>query len=276
VIGTPEGRGEQTRTRLTPTRDQRQRETALLWDRFVAATTEAERAQLREDVVVLNLSVARAVAGRYAGRGIPVEDLEQVASVGLVKAAQRFDPARQRDFLSYAVPTVRGEVKRHFRDLGWAVRPPRRIQDLQARVQAVSSAVQSQGRPVQPDEIAAHLAVDVGLVVESMTCSGAFAPSSLDAPLGATEASQSLGALLTAAGNDYQRVENAMVLEQALAALSARDRWILHRRFADELTQRQIGEELGVSQMQVSRWLARILSTLRTSMSAEPELGRSA
>ncbi len=258
-------------------RDGRKRQTAELWERVSASQSEDERARLRQAIVVQNMSVAQAIAKRYAARGIPLEDLEQVACLGLVKAVRGFEPSQQKDFLSYAVPTVSGEVKRHFRDLGWAVRPPRRVQELQARVNAVSSSAIAEGRAPQPAEIAVRLGVDVCHVVESMACSGAFAPSSLDAPLGESEASQSIGDLIAGQRNDFHRVENWMVLQQALGTLSPRDRQILQRRFVDDRTQRQIGEEFGVSQMQVSRLLTRILSTLRAQVEpAETDFDRSA
>ena len=140
-----------TRPRLDAERDRRTRATASLWERIVSASSEDERSRLREDVVLLNMSVARSIASRYRSRGIVLDDLEQVACLGLVKAVNGFDPGREKDFLSYAVPTISGEVKRHFRDLGWTVRPPRRVQELQARIHAVSDeTAQSLGRPRTP------------------------------------------------------------------------------------------------------------------------------
>ncbi len=123
----------------TPPRIAGGRETSALWERIAASQSEEERAVLREEVVLLNMSVARAIASRYRSRGILLDDLQQVACLGLVKAANRFDPSHEKDFLSFAVPTISGEVKRHFRDLGWTVRPPRRIQELQARISSASS-----------------------------------------------------------------------------------------------------------------------------------------
>ena len=233
-----------------------------MWEQIVSATSEEERRRLREDVVLLNMSVARSIAGRYRSRGIVLDDLEQVACLGLVKAANGFDPERGRDFLSYAVPTITGEVKRYFRDLGWAVRPPRRVQELQARIHSASDTTPSLGGPAQPQEIAARLGAPLGDVVEALTCNG-FSPMSLNVPLGESASSASLGDLLPSDGGDYDDVENSMVLNQALKSLSARDRLILRRRFFDDHTQQQIGEEIGISQMQVSRHQARILAQLR-------------
>lgn len=245
-------------------RDRRRRQTTSLWERITSAQTEEERDGLREQVVLVNLPVAQGIARRYGSRGMPLEDLEQVACLGLVKAVRGFDPTRQRDFLGYAVPTVSGEVKRYFRDFGWTVRPPRRVQELQARINSVSNdTAQTLGRDARPTEVADRLGVELSHVIESMTCRGAFTPTSLDAPLGDTGASETLGDLLAHGRDDYVDAENVLVLRRAISTLSARDLLILQRRFYEDCTQQEIGEEIGVSQMQVSRLLARILDTLR-------------
>jgi RNA polymerase sigma-B factor len=268
------------RPAAVPTRERRKQQTAELWERVHAARTEQEREGLREEIVVLNLPVAHAIARRYAARGIPVEDLEQVASVGLVKAVRGFDPALGKDFVSYVAPTVSGEVKRHFRDLGWAVRPPRRVQDLQARITATAADAEREnasGSAQRPDDIAARLGVDVSQVIEALTCRGAFAPMSLDAPVGETASSSSLGDLLTSAQDDYAHAENAIVLGRALQQLTPRELLILQLRFWEDRTQQEIGQEIGLSQMQVSRLLSRILESLRSLVGAsETELSRSA
>ena len=165
-------------------RVRRTHETSVLWERIAASKSAEERAALRDEVVVLNMPVAMAIAGRYRARGILLDDLQQVASLGLVKAVNGFDPGVGKEFLSYAVPTVSGEVKRYFRDHGWTVRPPRRVQELQARISSVSAqSDQSLGRSTQPPELAAQLGVDVNEVIEALTCNG-FTPMSLDLPLG--------------------------------------------------------------------------------------------
>lgn len=259
-------------------RDRRRRKTTTLWDRITSAQSEAEREGLREEIVLVNLPVAQGIARRYSSRGMPLEDLEQVAYLGLVKAVRGFDPARQKDFLGYAVPTVSGEVKRYFRDFGWTVRPPRRVQELQARINSVSSdTAQALGREARPTEVAARLGVELSHVIESMTCRGAFTPTSLDAPLGDPGASESLGDLLVHGRDDYADAENVIVLTRAISTLSARDLLILQRRFFEDCTQQEIGEEIGVSQMQVSRLLARILGTLRRMVDpTESDLSESA
>ena len=136
----------------------RAQRTAELLNRLAETTDEQRRHDLVDELVVVNLGVAHSIAVRYRNRGISVDDLEQVARLGLVKAAQAFDPARQNDFLAYAVPTIRGEVRKHFRDHGWTVRPPRRIQELQSRIMAAAAELtQSLGRSPRPSEIARHL-----------------------------------------------------------------------------------------------------------------------
>jgi RNA polymerase sigma-B factor len=245
-------------------RDRRRQRTTTLWEQVTSSDSELERERLREEIVLVNLPVAQGIARRYGSRGMPVEDLEQVASLGLVKAVRGFDPARQQDFLGYAVPTVSGEVKRYFRDFGWTVRPPRRVQELQARINSVANdTAQTLGRDARPTEIAARLDVELSQVVESMTCRGAFTPTSLDAPVGEYGESESLGDLLVHGRDDYANAENVIVLRRAMSGLSPRDLLVLQRRFFEDRTQQQIGEEIGVSQMQVSRLLARILVTLR-------------
>ncbi len=245
-------------------RDRRRHRTTTLWQRITSSQSEAERDGLREEIVLVNLPVAQGIARRYGSRGMPLEDLEQVACLGLVKAVRGFDPARQNDFLGYAVPTVSGEVKRYFRDFGWTVRPPRRVQELQARINSVSNdTAQTLGRDARPTEVAARLGVELSDVLESMTCRGAFTPTSLDTPVGEAGSSESLGDLLAHGGDDFVDAENALVLKRAMSTLPARDLLILRRRFFEDRTQQQIGDEIGVSQMQVSRLLARILGTLR-------------
>src|SRR6201999_317218 len=159
-------------------------------DRLLAVLADADeesRRRLEGLVVETKLHIAVDVARRYRSRGVPIEDLEQVAYLGLVKAARGFDPARATDFLSYAVPTIRGEVRRYFRDHGWTVRPPRTVQQAQARITAVESDLcQELGRSPRPSELAERLRLDLGLVVEALAANGCFSPTSLDAtPVGA-------------------------------------------------------------------------------------------
>lgn len=233
-----------------------------------AATKEGdERREIEEIVVELNVEVARDVARRYRNRGIDLDDLEQVACLGLVKAVRRFQADKGRDFLSFAVPTIRGELRRHFRDRGWMVRPPRSIQEMQAAINGAEEAlVQELGRSPRPREIAAHLGVELDLVLEALGASGCFVPSSLDAPLTPGEANE-LGNSLGEDEFGFDAAEARAALEPVLAMLTDRERLILELRFAGGKTQAEIGAEIGVTQMQVSRLLSATLAKLRDGMS---------
>ena len=221
------------------------------------------------DLIETNAGVARSMASRYRNRGIDLDDLEQVALLGLTKAAQRFDPDAGHDFLSYAVPTIRGELRRHFRDAGWMVRPPRRVQDLQSRISRAQEALESSlGRSPRPSEVAAHLGVEVDEVVEALTADGCFTPTSLDGPVG--DGSSSLGDLLGFEDRSVVAAEARIVLEPLVATLPERDQRILRMRFVDEATQQEIAEAVGLTQAQVSRVLTRILAALRADL-VEPQ-----
>ncbi len=241
----------------------------------VGLSPDAER-ELREELVVLNMPVARAVAGRYRNRGIATEDLEQVAYLGLVKAAHSFDGSAGHDFLTYAVPTMRGEVLRHFRDLGWVVRPPRRVQELQARISASEAELSTRlGRAPRPQEIAELLEEPTSSVVEANSALGCFAPASLDA---ADDGQAAIGELLGKEDAARRSVEARVVLAPVVRQLSTRDRRVLMMRFFDDRTQQEIGEEIGVTQAQVSRMLRGILARLKHDLdspqgSASPTAG---
>jgi RNA polymerase sigma-B factor len=241
--------------------------TARLLEQVAETDDEVEQKRLRDEVVVLNMGVARAIAARYRDRGIGKDDLMQAAYVGLVKAVQGFDPSFERDFLSYAVPTVTGEVKRYFRDYGWTVRPPRRVQELQAQISRASSELsQTLHRSPKPSEVAEFLSVDVDSVIEALAADGCFTPASLDVPVG-EDGSTSLGELLGEDDADLGRAEARILLAPAVRRLAPRDRRILELRFFHGWTQEQIAGDIGVTQMQVSRLLARILSDLRAELS---------
>ncbi len=240
--------------------------TARLLDQLHRTEDEAERQSLRAEVVVLNMGVARAIAHRYRQRGLAEDDLVQAAYVGLVKAVKGFDPSHERDFLSYAVPTVTGEVKRYFRDFGWAVRPPRRIQELQGSIAKASSELtQRLGRSPKPSEVAALLGLDVEAVIEALAADGAFTPASLDVPVG-EDGAATLGDLMPETDLSFASAEARVVLGPAVRKLAARDRRILELRFFEGWTQEQIAQDIGVTQMQVSRLLSRILKDLRAEL----------
>ena len=241
--------------------------TARLLSQIAKTRDKVEKQRLRDEVVVLNMGVAKAIATRYRDRGVASEDLLQAAYVGLVKASQGFDPSFERDFLSYAVPTVTGEVKRYFRDFGWTVRPPRRVQELQSRISKASNELsQTLHRSPRPSEVAEFLLVDVDSVIEALAADGCFSPASLDIPVGA-DGSTSLGELIGGEDADLSRAEARILLAPAVRRLAPRDRRILELRFFRGWTQEQIARDIGVTQMQVSRLLARILCDLRTELS---------
>ncbi len=227
-----------------------------------AAAPPALQASLREQVVTLNMELASNLARRYHRRGISEEDLRQVAFLGLLKAVRGFRPERSDSFTGYAIPTIRGELRRHFRDSGWTVRPPRRIQELQARVRSVEAdLVHELHRTPTVQELAEAVGAAVEDVTESAAATSCFSPLSLDAPT--SEDGPDLGSTLVAGEADLANAEARLLLGPAVRRLGERDRLVLDLRFFEGLTQQEIGERLGVSQMQVSRILARILSTLR-------------
>ncbi|WP_035812034.1 SigB/SigF/SigG family RNA polymerase sigma factor [Jiangella gansuensis] len=227
-----------------------------------------ERQRLIDEVVLLHLRLAESIARRYSNRGIDRDDLVQVANLGLVNAAQRFDPDLGKDFVSFAVPTITGEVKRYFRDHGWTVRPPRRVQELHAAVAAATAELtQTLGSAPTPADLAEHLGVEVDDVLEASASHECFTVASLDYRGGGgedTPLADSLGE--SEAG--FARAEAVVALAPACRDLRPRDRRILYLRFFRGWTQQEIAQELGVTQMQVSRLLARILGQLRAALGA--------
>ncbi len=229
----------------------------------LATTTDPVReGMLRERLVELNMPVAEAIASRYYRRGVAAEDLCQVAYLALVKAARRFDPGhRGIAFLPYAVPTVRGEVRRYFRDLGWMVRPPRGFQERQlAALRARSSLELRLGREPSSEEIAEELGEDPADVREALASQGCFSPDSLDMTVD-DRASTTVADLLGSEDPAHAAAEARATLAPVVRALPSRDRRVLEMRFVDDLSQREIAEHLDLSQVQVSRLLSRILPT---------------
>ncbi len=224
---------------------------------------------IRARIVAQHMKLARRIARRYANRGEPVEDLEQAALVGLVKAINGYDPLRGRDFLAYARPMMNGEVKRHFRDLTWAVRVPRKVQEGRAELgQAVAALSQRMGRPPTAEELAAELRLSEADLADLREASAAYNALSLSTPAGPDEA-RTLADTLGAVDDALDAVEDRESLHPLLNALPPRELRLLLLRFFGNQTQAEIAAELGVSQMQVSRLLAATLSRLRTSMLAE-------
>jgi RNA polymerase sigma-B factor len=246
-------------------KERARRTTGIVADLRVVEPESPHSRDLTEQLIETNAGVARSMAGRYRNRGIDLDDLEQVALLGLTKAAHRFDPTAGHDFLSYAVPTIRGELRRHFRDAGWMVRPPRRVQDLQARIARAQDELEPQlGRSPRPSEVASHLGEGLDDVVEALAADGCFTPTSLDGPVG--DGASSLGDLFGADDRALESAEARVVLAPVLRLLSTRDQRILHLRFVEERTQQEIAETIGLTQAQVSRVLTRILDDLRTGL----------
>ena len=248
------------------TRTERAEQTAALLDAAHRCSDPERAARLRERVVLINRGVAEAVAGRYRNRGIALDDLHQVAYEGLTKAVMRFDPTMRNDLLTYAVPTIRGELQRYFRDQGWTVRPPRRVQETQWQVnQVLDRLCHELGREPTPEEVCEDLGISIQDYQETMAAFGCFQPTSLDQPV-AAESTASMGDLLPADDVDTSASEARVTLAPVVRRLPERDRRILYLRFFEDLTQEEIGQNLGVTQMQVSRLLTRILGTLRTEL----------
>lgn len=206
-----------------------------------------------------HLPLADGVARRFRGRGEPVDDLRQVASIGLMKAVQRFGPERGVPFRAYALATMVGEVKRHFRDEGWAVKVPRRIQELSIEVrEALDILTQELGRVPTARELSERIDEPTDVVIEALAATSAYQPRSLDG--GAGDAPSFAEALVQSPG---ERVDALMSIEPGLARLTTQERQVVVLRFFHDMSQRQIGERIGVSQMQVSRLLNRATQALR-------------
>jgi RNA polymerase sigma-B factor len=246
-------------------RRERLARTAQLLDEASHAHGPA-RDKLLNEVIRLNLPVARSIAHRFSQRGELTEDLEQVAYLGLTKAVQGFDAGQGREFLAYAVPTITGEVKRYFRDVAWAVRPPRRLQELQLSISnAVQQLIQQLGRSPKVTELSTYLDRDLDEVIEALSCGGCFTPDSLDETRPEEESPALMDRLGTEDGN-YARVEAIALMRDACRELPPRDRRVLYLRFFQGLTQGEIGLELGITQTQVSRLLTRITGELRNRL----------
>jgi RNA polymerase sigma-B factor len=225
------------------------------------------RAALRARVIEAWLPMARHLAGRYHGRGENLDDLVQVATEGLIKAVDRYDASRGVDFAGFAIPTVLGEIRRHFRDRTWSVRVPRRLQELRLAITGANADLtQTLGRSPTVADVAAHLGVTEEEVLEGMESAYAYNSTSLSTPIGdgESELSDTLGDL----DPDLELVEARTALEPALAALDERARKIVVLRFFGNQTQQEIAEQVGISQMHVSRLLSRALLTMRERLGA--------
>lgn len=237
-------------------------------DAFVRARHSSGHVQraLHQELVLAHLNLADSVAARYRRAGRDWSDLRQVARLGLVKAVSGFEPERGVHFVSYAVPTMSGEVKRYLRDHGWMIRPPRRLQELRAQVIAVKPELsQYLRREPRIDEIANALGQERHTVEEAMLCEGSLQPTSFDARTSDSDL-RALSETLGAADENLDRAEEVAGLACALRELTSWERRLLHLRYFEDRTQQEIADEMGISQMQVSRVLTALLQRLRIQL----------
>ncbi|MEU2053344.1 SigB/SigF/SigG family RNA polymerase sigma factor [Streptomyces bungoensis] len=252
-------------------------DTAALFARMAELEDGPERDAVRDELVTAWLPMAHRIAGRFRDRGESVEDLRQVAALGLVKAIDRFDPSRGA-FESYAVPTITGEVKRHFRDRMWALRVPRRVQELRNRVRvARRDLTQNPGSP-EPSaaDIAAHTGLTEEEVAAGMEALESFSTLSLDAELSSGDDGYSLADTLGAADSSYDVVVDREAAREGLRRLPERERAILYMRFFEDMTQSRIADKLGISQMHVSRLISRSCARVRDEVLGQRPGGRGA
>jgi RNA polymerase sigma-B factor len=230
----------------------------------------------RDELVERFLPLARKLARRYAGAREPIDDLVQVASLGLVKAVDRFDTSRGTAFSSFAVPTILGELKRYFRDLGWSVHVPRGAQELALKVEEAQQQLTSRtGRPPTVDQLAQYLELSMEDVLDALETAGAHHSTSLDAPRDDVDGeSTTLAEAFGEEDKHYELVDASVTIAVAARELSTRERRVLVLRFVEDMTQTQIADEIGVSQMQVSRILRRALSRLRELTQLEAETAK--
>ncbi|MDO9494276.1 MAG: RNA polymerase sigma factor SigF [Nocardioides sp.] len=245
----------------------RHRSAGLFVELHDETAPQATRDSARDALVHLHLPLVEHCARRFRNRGEPFEDLVQVGTIGLIKSIDRFDTDRGVEFSTYATPTIIGEIKRYFRDKGWAIRVPRRLQELRMQIGAASAELtQSLGRSPTPRELAETIGCTVEEIVEGIESSNAYSTLSLDAK---DDSDDSAASMLDAIGVDDEGLEHVEIRESIkplLDKLDAREKKILLLRFFKNMTQSQIAEEIGVSQMHVSRLLTRTLDQLRASL----------
>jgi RNA polymerase sigma-B factor len=232
--------------------------------------TDPRRQRVRDELVEMHLALVEYLARRFRNRGEPLDDLVQVATIGLIKSVDRFDLERGVEFSTYATPTIVGEIKRHFRDKGWAIRVPRRLQELKlALAKATSDLSQKNGRAPTVAELAQHLGLSEEDILEGLESANAYSAVSLDAPDAGDDDSPAVADSLGTTDDSLEGVEYRESLKPLLEKLPPREKKILLLRFFGNMTQSQIAAELGISQMHVSRLLARTLAQLREGLLAE-------
>jgi RNA polymerase sigma-B factor len=249
--------------RATLTKD----EVREIFTAYQSATGEAERHKHRERLVSQHIGLVEFLARRFRNRGEPVEDLIQVGTIGLLKAIDRFDLDREVEFSTYATPTIVGELKRHFRDKGWAVRVPRRLQELHLELtKTVGNLGHDLGRSPTVEEIAKAAGITEEEVLEGLEIAQAYNFTSLDAPIDSDDGSTSFADQLGGEDEQLENLEYRASLAPEMAKLPERERKIVYLRFFKGLTQSEIASRLGISQMHVSRLLTRTLAQLREAL----------
>ena len=249
-----------------PLTEMRSRSVAL-FERLATDLSEHERADIRDQLVRLHLPLVEHFARRFLNRGEPFDDLLQVGTIGLIKAIDRFDLERGVEFSTYATPTIVGEIKRHFRDRGWAIRVPRRLQELRITITAATSELtQELGRSPTVHELAGKVGVSEEEIIEGLESANAYSTLSLDAPDNSEDSALSMMDVIGEDDEALEHVENRETIKPLLEALDPREKHILTLRFFRGMTQSQIAAEIGISQMHVSRLLARTLAELRESL----------
>jgi RNA polymerase sigma-B factor len=229
-----------------------------------------DRPRVRQRLIEAYLPLAEHLARRFRNRGEPLDDLVQVASLALVKSVDGYDHSRGAAFTSYAIPMILGELKRHFRDKGWNVRVPRRLQELRLDLgKAVSDLAQQLGHSPTIAELAVHCGVSDDEVIEAMESGHAYRALSLHAPVAGDDTGTELADMLGGLDPDLENVENRESLRPLIAKLPVREQWIIVMRFFGNMTQSQIAAQLGISQMHVSRLLAHAIGALREDLLAE-------
>ncbi|MGR1082937.1 SigB/SigF/SigG family RNA polymerase sigma factor [Olegusella massiliensis] len=247
-----------------------------VWDRdrtrALFAQYRAGNEDARQQLIVNHLNLVRFLASKFKNRGEPLEDLIQVGTIGLIKAIDRFEPDRGLEFTTYATPTIMGEIKRHFRDKGWSVRVPRRLQELS---QKVSVATETLTRELQHspsvEELAEHVSATVDEVLEAMESSSAYNSVPLESGKNEDDESAAVIDRYVTIDQDLEGSDDRMLLEQVMTDFSPRERDIVRMRFVEGLTQVEIAEKLGISQVQVSRLLRRTLSKMQERIEAKPK-----
>jgi RNA polymerase sigma-B factor len=238
--------------------------TEMLVALHTMAVGSREHAQQRERIFARCLPLADNVAKHFVRRGVPVDDITQIARLGLVNAVNRFDPAKGAHFVGFAVPTMMGEVRRYFRDHCWGLRVPRRLRELHVQIgKATTPLTQRLGRSPTASELAEVLEVPRDEIIECLVAGDAYRPSSLDAPTGDSDQARTVEQQLGSIDLHLEHIDDRLTLAAVIHTLPDRDRQILHMRFFQSMTQSEIAERIGCSQMQISRILAQTLQVLR-------------